>query len=306
MESLVSVVCLCYNQESFIRQALDGFIMQKTNFPFEIVVHDDASTDNSANIIKEYEKRYSQLFHCIYRKENWYSQKKNILLDVFENYCSGKYIAYCEGDDYWTDPYKLQKQVDFLESHPDYVMCSHRHDDYFQEKGEMLYDSTGNETDYDLKSLIRGEWHFHPLTVMYRRDALDTVHYSLYPVSMDAVLFYELLRKGGKGHCFADSMAVYRHHATGVWSEVSLDRKREIEFKARIGIYEVERTKEAALFLLCQFTKPIRRKWLFHQKSMLLKVTGILMKEFGVFYVLHILYRKFILSELMPVPDALK
>ena len=67
MESLVSVVCLCYNQESFIRQALDGFIMQKTNFPFEIVVHDDASTDNSANIIKEYEKRYSQLFHCIYR-----------------------------------------------------------------------------------------------------------------------------------------------------------------------------------------------------------------------------------------------
>lgn len=302
----VTIQCLTYNHKHYIRQCLDGFVMQKTNFRFEAIVHDDASTDGTTDIIFEYAEKYPNIIKPIIEKENQYSKHNGIIGRTMTAHTHGKYVAMCEGDDYWTDPYKLQKQVDFLENHPDYVMCSHRHDDYFQEKGKILYDSTGNETDYDLKSLIRGEWHFHPLTVMYRRDALDFVHYRLYPVPMDAVLFYELLRKGGKGHCFADSMAVYRHHATGVWSEVSLDRKREIEFKARIGIYEVERTKEAALFLLCQFTKPIRRKWLFHQKSMLLKVTGILMKELGVFYVLHILYRKFILSELMPVPDALK
>lgn len=304
MEPIVSIVCLCYNHSAFIRQALDGFVMQKTSFPIEIVIHDDASTDDSVKIIKEYEGRFPNLFHCIYREENWYSQKKNILLDIFKNHARGKYVAYCEGDDYWTDPYKLQKQVDFLESHPDYVMCSHRHDDYIQEKGEMLYDTTGNETDYDLKSLIRGEWHFHPLTVMYRRSALDILNYKKYPVSMDVVLFFELLKSGGKGHCFSESMAVYRHHAQGVWSEVTLGRKRELEFKARLGIYKVEHSDDAALFLLYQFAKPISRKWMLHQWRLMIEVLTIIRRHFGYYNMFKVLYQKIILSRLMPVSDS--
>lgn len=301
MEPVVSICCLTYNHILYIRQCLDGFMMQKINFPIEILIYDDASTDGTQGIIREYEKKYPDIIKPIYQKENQYS--KGIKVSLVYNYsrAKGKYIALCEGDDYWTDPYKLQKQVDFLESHPDYVMCSHRHNDYIQETGEMLYDRSMNETDYDLKSLIRGEWHFHPLTVMYRREALDLSHYNKYPVSMDAVLFFELLRKGGKGHCFPDALAVYRHHSDGIWSEVTLDNKRKMEFDARLGIYQVEKTDEAALFLLYQFAKPISRKWLFQQKKMFYKLVKIFRNHFGTLNVLRLIYIKFVLDRFIPV-----
>ena len=168
----------------------------------------------------------------------------------------------------------------------------------------MVYDKSMYETDYNLKSLIRGEWHFHPLTVMYRRDALDTSYYNKYPFSMDVVLFFELLKGGGKGHCFPEAMAVYRHHVNGVWSEVALGRKREMEFKARIGIYEVEHTDDAALFLLYQFAKPISRKWMLYQCRLMIKILVILYRHFGFVNVCRILYRKLIMNKLMPASVA--
>ena len=122
---LVSVVCTTYNHEKYIRQCLDGFVMQKTTFPIEIIVHDDASTDDTVRIVKEYEEKYPNLFNNIYRTENWYSRGKDIWGYLFDQKARGKYIALCEGDDYWIDPYKLQKQVDFLEGHPEYSMCFH-------------------------------------------------------------------------------------------------------------------------------------------------------------------------------------
>ena len=112
----LSVICLTYNHEKFIRQALDGFVMQKTNFPFEVIVHDDASTDETAKIIREYEIKYPELIKPIYQKENLWQKgipTKNYIYPKI----NGKYVALCEGDDYWTDPLKLQKQVDFLEAH---------------------------------------------------------------------------------------------------------------------------------------------------------------------------------------------
>ena len=297
MKPLVSIVCLCYNHGPFIRQALDGFVMQKTDFPFEIVVHDDASTDNSVSIIKEYEERYPQLFYCIYRKENWYSQKKNILLDVFENYCNGKYIAYCEGDDYWTDPYKLQKQVDFLESHPDYVMCSHRFDQYYEDghRLEKEKDDTFQGADYDLRNLIGGKWLTQTLTVMYRCSALDLKRYERYGMSMDIILFYELL-KHGKGYCFPEAMGVYRYHNGGVWSEVSQNQRRLVEFKARLAIYNVEQSDMAAMFLLYQFAKAMSRRWMLEQWRMMVKVFRILKKHYGSKFVAKLIFAKFVLN----------
>lgn len=298
---MVTIRCLTYNHEQYIRQCLDGFVMQKTNFRFEAIVHDDASTDGTVEIIREYAEKYPDIIKPIFETENQYSKRDGSIGRIMNEHTHGKYIAICEGDDYWTDPYKLQKQVDFLESHPDYVMCSHRHNDYIQETGEMLYDRSMNETDYDLKSLIRGEWHFHPLTVMYRKEALDLSHYNKYPVSMDAVLFFELLRKGGKGHCFPDALAVYRHHSDGIWSEATLDNKRKMEFDARLGIYQVEKTDEAALFLLYQFAKPISRKWLFQQKKMFYKLVKIFRNHFGTLNVLRLIYIKFVLDRFIPV-----
>src|SRR5690606_24868156 len=114
---LVSICCITYNHVKYIRQCLDGFLIQKTNFSYEIIVHDDASTDGTAEIIKEYVKRFPNIFIPICQTENQHSKG---IRGVFAKFVfpksNGKYIAMCEGDDYWTDPLKLQKQVDILES----------------------------------------------------------------------------------------------------------------------------------------------------------------------------------------------
>lgn len=124
-EIKVSICCIAYNHEKYIKEALEGFLMQKTNFKFEIIIHDDASTDNTAHIIKEYEEKYPNIIKGIYQTENQYQKMGHSLSVPLYKKAKGKYIAICEGDDYWIDKNKLQKQVDYLEAHPDCAMCFH-------------------------------------------------------------------------------------------------------------------------------------------------------------------------------------
>ncbi|WP_455508880.1 glycosyltransferase [Butyricimonas paravirosa] len=131
---LVSIDCITYNQAPYIRQCLDGFLMQKTDFLFEILVHDDASTDGTSDIIREYEMNYPDLIKPIYQKENQYSKGIGISATFQFPRAKGKYIAMCEGDDYWIDPLKLQKQVDFLEKNSSYGMIFSRAIIYNQNK----------------------------------------------------------------------------------------------------------------------------------------------------------------------------
>ncbi len=120
---LVSVWCATYNQEKYISSAIEGILNQKTTFPIEIIIHDDASTDRTAEIIKGYAEEYPDLIKPVYQTENKYSKGVRIFVTYFLPRATGKYIAICDGDDYWIDPLKLEKQVDFLESHPDCVIC---------------------------------------------------------------------------------------------------------------------------------------------------------------------------------------
>lgn len=304
---LVTIQCLTYNHEPFIRQCLEGFVMQATNFRFEAIVHDDASTDRTAAIIKEYADKYPDIIKPIFEVENQYSKHDGTIGRSIRENTHGKYIAMCEGDDYWTDPYKLQKQVDFLESHPDYVMCSHRFNQYIQDKNflEEEKDSTFQGADYDLKNLIGGKWLTQTLTVMYRRSALDLKQYDLYGMSMDIILFYALL-KNGKGYCFPDIMGTYRLHGGGVWSEVSLNQRRLIELKARLAIYNVEHSDMAAMFLLYQFAKAMSRVWILKQWRMIIKVFQILKKHYGGWFVTQMVFDKFVLNrnvEWNTIPD---
>lgn len=119
---LVTICCTAFNQEKFIRQCLEGFVMQKTTFRFEAIVHDDASTDNTATIIKEYAAKYPHIIKPIFETENQYSKHNGSLRRIMRANMRGKYIANCEADDYWIDPYKLQKQIDILESDPQVTM----------------------------------------------------------------------------------------------------------------------------------------------------------------------------------------
>lgn len=119
---IVSIRCITYNHAPYIRQCLEGFVMQRTNFRFQAVVHDDASTDGTTEIVREYAEKYPDIIVPVYEEENRWSKHDGSLLTVMYPLLVGKYLAHCEGDDFWTDPYKLQKQVDFLEAHPDYVL----------------------------------------------------------------------------------------------------------------------------------------------------------------------------------------
>ena len=153
---LASIRCLTYNHEQYIRQCLDGFVMQKTNFQREIIIHDDASTDKTAEIIREYAEKYSNI-HAILETENQYSKHDGSLARIVNQAIRGKYVALCEGDDYWTDPLKLQKQVDFLEKNPDYGMVYTLSQVYNQSKmkiEEYLFGEEYNEY-YDLLTYNR-------------------------------------------------------------------------------------------------------------------------------------------------------
>ncbi|WP_332648208.1 glycosyltransferase family 2 protein [Lysinibacillus sp. 54212] len=121
---LVSIHCAAYNHEKYIADAIEGFLMQKTNFKFEVLIHDDASTDKTAEIIREYEKQHPDIIKPIYQTENQYSKGISISKLNLQR-AQGKYIAICEGDDYWTDPYKLQKQAVYMEEHPECSLCVH-------------------------------------------------------------------------------------------------------------------------------------------------------------------------------------
>lgn len=123
---LVTIRCMAYNHVAYIRQCLEGFVMQKTNFRFEAIIHDDASTDGTADIIREYEKKYPDIIKPIYQVENQYSKHDGTIRRALDSKSRGKYIALCEGDDFWIDPLKLQKQVDYMQAHPNCTMTCNR------------------------------------------------------------------------------------------------------------------------------------------------------------------------------------
>lgn len=163
MFPLVTIRCLVYNHEPYLRQCLEGFVMQKTNFPFEAIVHDDASTDGSAVIIREYAEKYPDIIKPIYETENQYSKHDGSIQRIMNEHTRGKYVALCEGDDYWIDPLKLQKQVDFLECHPDYGLI------YTQAKvlkGKDYVQIIGSEAK-NFRDLLFGENRIPTLTVCF-------------------------------------------------------------------------------------------------------------------------------------------
>lgn len=219
---IVSIVCITYNHERFIRDALDGFVMQKTNFPFEILINDDASTDKTADIIREYEAKYPDLFRCVYHAENQWG-KKDPLKDFLLPMVRGKYVALNEGDDYWTNENKLQKQVDFMESHPDFSICFHpvivHWDDNFKPDSIFPTDRQRfNKTVLTLGDLLKRNF-IQTNSVLYRwrfhTDSLDLIPDGILPGDW----FLHLLHaQVGKIGFLPDVMSVYRRNSSGIWT----------------------------------------------------------------------------------------
>lgn len=250
---LVAIKCAVYNHEPYLRQCLDGFVMQKTNFAFEVIVHDDASTDGSATIIREYAEKYPDIIKPIYETENQYSKKDGSLGRIMDAaiHPNVKYIAMCEGDDYWIDPYKLQKQLDFLESHLDYSLCCHETYQYRQKTGEMFYvpiKGLKEGFSFDLSYYVTGVWIIQTLTLFYRRSAYYPDVYNSYQNRMDATLFYHLLTHG-KGYLMPDIMSVYRIHSSGAYSGKKYSTFFRWYMKTIEGIHLVEKSEYSQRYL---------------------------------------------------------
>ena len=182
-EPLVSIRCMVYNHEPYLRQCLDGFVMQRTTFPFEAIVHDDASTDGSAAIIREYAERYPDIIKPIYETENqyWKGTIGKIIRSVRNP--NAKYFALCEGDDYWTDPLKLQKQVDALEAHPDCFIAFSKVKTVSKDGTPLDWTIPSKESeipegivtldDFMKEEYYNFRWTFHTSTFVYRKSYLD-------------------------------------------------------------------------------------------------------------------------------------
>ncbi len=209
---LVSIYCLAYNHGKYIRDALEGFLMQKTNFRFEVIVHDDASTDETPNIIREYAEKYPDIIKPIFQNENQYAKKIKVVNTYIAPRVQGKYIAVCEGDDYWCSSEKLQKQVDFLESHPHYSACVHNTKCVNCLNGKIKLQSPLTDNGIiGTEDVLQYKWNaFHLSSVMYKRE------YLLRPKAFYAKGFgdYPLaiyLSMVGKIYYFKDVMSVYRY-----------------------------------------------------------------------------------------------
>lgn len=167
----VSVKCMVFNHGAYLKQCLEGFVRQKTDFKYEVIVHDDASTDFSAGIIKEYADNYPEIIKPIFETENQYSAGGFYrVIKIMNSRIKGKYVALCEGDDYWIDEFKLQKQVDYMESHTECGLVYTRMKELIQTTGNV---AIGWSHQADFEQIIAGDNPICTPTVMFRKDLYD-------------------------------------------------------------------------------------------------------------------------------------
>lgn len=217
---MVSIICTAYNHAKYIRDALDGFIKQKTDFAFEVLVHDDASTDGTADIIREYEKKYPDIIRPIYQTENQYSKGIGIVKTYLFPKVKGKYVAVCEGDDYWTDELKLQKQVNVLEAHPEIDGCAHKIEVRRASDGRIIKYKAPEKRDtvISAEKVIGGGGGFVGTnSLMYRKEIINRNYNFSSVLSFDYVTQIKISLRGGLLY-LNDCMGVYRVGITDSWT----------------------------------------------------------------------------------------
>lgn len=223
LKPLVAIHCLVYNHEKYIRDALDGFILQNTSFPFVAIVHEDVSTDGSAEIIKEYAEKYPDIIMPIFEKENQYSKPHGELSSIMCNAIEktgAKYVAMCEGDDYWTDQHKLQKQIDFLEAHPDYSMCVTNYDVLRCESGKIESWLSDKEKDLTMEDLIMEAWRFcATASMVYKCDLFQNQPEEMKKLYVGDYPLCIYMRSLGKVRLLGlEHCCIYRYMSSGSWT----------------------------------------------------------------------------------------
>lgn len=240
---IVSVVCMTYNQEKYIKDAIESFLMQKTNFKYEIIIHDDASSDNTALIIKKYEQEHPDVIKTICQQKNQYSQNVNILQEYLIPMTRGKYIAFCEGDDYWTDVYKLQKQVDALEKNVQCTVCAHAVSIVTSKEKKKIGEMAPSQetTIFPVeKVILEGGGFVGTNSLMLKKEIFKDIPQfrRIYPFDYSLQIWGAL--RGGMLY-LADCMADYRAQADSSWS-ITMKNNPALKMKHYARIIEMLRS----------------------------------------------------------------
>ncbi len=293
---LVSISCITYNHEKFIRDAIEGFINQKTTFPVEILIHDDASTDGTTDIIKEYERKYPKLIKPIYQSENQFSKGKSVGSNN-RTRAIGSYIALCEGDDYWTDPLKLQKQTYFLENNKNYSMVCTNYSIVDENKHFINLEAwKGDKTKSCINQEdILGKYTPQTLTVLLRNSCLKKIdtEFSNYNFPNGDVALFSAITAFGPCYFINEITGCYRENKEGIWTQKNTHQKLVMRYRT---------FKSLLLF----FSKEKElREIIIHRLIIICRVLLIISFKKGnlsdviiYLYLLHLYYFKLLLSKL--------
>jgi glycosyltransferase involved in cell wall biosynthesis len=261
---MVSVICATYNQQPYIQTCLDAILAQVTNFDVEIIVHDDASTDGTADIVRSYAEQHPYKIRAIIRPERIYSVTKKIRLSVYQ-YARGRYVAWCDGDDFWRDPYKLLKQVDFLEAKQHFVISYHNAD-IVDGSGNTISKSARNAninqhfSKIALRTFLCG-WIPLPSMMHRRVDLGYPPEFDLSPNS-DNFLVMLLGQYGGAGYQESIENSAVRYHNTNVFSIKSNVDKASMQLQTHLQMVSFllrnSELEHARLMLAKPFTEKAR------------------------------------------------
>lgn len=222
---VVSICCITYNHELYIEDALEGFLIQETEFPFEIVIHDDASTDHTADIIRKYEAKYPNLIKPIYQTENQYSKGSRIF-PIISPHCKGEYIAICEGDDYWLSKNKITKQYLYLKKNPNVSLCFHKTNTVDAHKINLNVPTThfSHGDSFTTIDIIK-QWFIHTNTIMLPKKYVEIIDNSLFDgIKNLDWLIHLICSLQGEIHYISGIESSYRKHTTSLSYVIGKDK----------------------------------------------------------------------------------
>lgn len=279
-EIKVSVSCITYNHEKYIEQAIKSFLMQKTDFKYEILIHDDASTDSTADIIKKYQQMYPDIIKPVLQSENQYSRGVTQMSYTYNvKRAKGKYIALCDGDDYWTDKYKLQKQVDYMESDSECTLCTHSVKRVSTESGNdvgVIRPSDINR-ELDIREFILGGGMFIGTnSILFPKKIINDPPKWLFDTHAGDYPLQIFLANQGNAYYIDETMSAYRVNVQGSWTNrVYFSYEQRIEHFKRVA----KMLDEINEYTGYKYNKEVETRKIYNLKDVVLYACSILLQE---------------------------